>query len=393
MIGKRTFQITVFVLTLCLQAATNSRADNLWSNLMAGNRVEADPAKPYLLKEEQGPWIIMAYSFNGEQAQDQAHDLALELRRRYHVEAFVHPMRFALDDPNSNVQPIFQTPHRHVYRMVSENPKAYKDGAIKEIAVVVGSFTGVDDPAAQKVMQKLKIADPECLHANDDESQPRGRSGSKLKSTIKELPQLFDGRKSNGPLAQAFITRNPLLPDEYFAAKGGLDDLVLKMNKDVKNSLLDCPGKYTVLVAHFTGEVIMNQNKIRAIESGAEPGPETTRQTLANAAEKAHELTEALRMKGYEAYEFHDRCASLVTVGNFDSVGTPRSDGAIEINPRVHQVIERFHAKPLNVPGASGAIQPESLVGIFFDSQPIPVEVPKRSISRQLTQRLEMVGQ
>ena len=35
----------------------------------------------------------------------------------------------------------------------------------------------------------------------------------------------------------------------------------------------------------------------------------------------------------------------------------------------------------------------ESLVGIFFDVQPIPVEVPKRSIRRQLSQRLDMAGE
>jgi hypothetical protein len=148
-----------------------------------------------------------------------------------------------------------------------------------------------------------------------------------------------------------------------------------------------------VQVAHFTGEVIINQNEIRAIETGAKAGPESTKQGLADAAQKAHELTEGLRMKGFDAYEFHDRYASLVTVGSFDSVGTPRPDGKIEINPQVHQIIEVFRAKPGGVPGRPDAMKIESLVGIFFDVQPIPVEVPKRSIRRQLTQRLDMAGE
>ena len=67
---------------------------------------------------------------------------------------------------------------------------------------------------------------------------------------------------------------------------------------------------------------------------------------MADAALKAHVLTEALRMKGYEAYEFHGRYASIVTVGNFDSVGTPRADGKTEINPEVHKTMEIFKAKP-----------------------------------------------
>ena len=40
--------------------------------------------------------------------------------------------------------------------------------------------------------------------------------------------------------------------------------------------------------------------------------------TLEEAAENAHILTESLRQQGYEAYEFHDRDQSIVTVGSFD---------------------------------------------------------------------------
>ena len=67
-------------------------------------------------------------------------------------------------------------------------------------------------------------------------------------------------------------------------------------------SLLDCPGKYTVQVATFKGKVIIQQNEIRAIEDGKPMESE-----LAEAAQKADKLARALRMKGYEAYQFHDR--------------------------------------------------------------------------------------
>ena len=55
------------LLVLGIQATAISRADTPWSNLLATNRVEADPAKPYTLKEEHGPWIIIACSFNGHE--------------------------------------------------------------------------------------------------------------------------------------------------------------------------------------------------------------------------------------------------------------------------------------------------------------------------------------
>ena len=152
-------------------------------------------------------------------------------------------------------------------------------------------------------------------------------------------------------MGHAFITTNPMLPPDYYAPKNGIDELVLRMNKDVTHSLLDCPGKYTVQVAHFMGKVTIDQREIQRIERGEE----MEGSSLAKAAEKAHELTEALRDKGYEAYEFHDRYASIVTVGSFDSVGTPRVDGKIEINPQVHQIIEFFRAKPQNFPATATA--------------------------------------
>ena len=103
---------------------------------------------------------------------------------------------------------------------------------------------------------------------------------------------------------------------------------------------------------------------------------------MAEAAEKAHRLAKALRMKGYEAYEFHDRYASIVTVGSFNSVGTPRSDGRIEINPEIHKIMKTFGAESTTLPGQTTPVTPlKTLVGIPFDIQPIPVEVPKRSIS------------
>jgi hypothetical protein len=109
---------------------------------------------------------------------------------------------------------------------------------------------------------------------------------------------------------------------------------------------------------------------------------------LAEAGDKAHRLAKALRMKGYEAYEFHDRYASIVTVGSFNSVGTPRPDGRTEINPQIHEIMKRFGAEAQTLPGQKTPVTPlKTLAGIPFDIQPIPVEVPKRSISMTMQNR------
>ena len=70
-------------------------------------------------------------------------------------------------------------------------------------------------------------------------------------------------------------------------------------------------------------------------------------------------LTVALRTRGVEAYEFHDRHESIVTVGSFDSVGQPRVDGKTEINPAVHQVMAMYGATRQPIPGqGSLGLQP-----------------------------------
>ena len=132
------------------------------------------------------------------------------------------------------------------------------------------------------------------------------------------------------------------------------------------------------------GEVVIKQDEIREIESGSRKMDSS----LAEAADKAHRLAKALRMKGYQAYEFHNRRASIVTVGSFNSVGTPRPDGQIEINPQIHRIMKTFGAEPTALPGQTTPVTPlKSLVGIPFDILPIPVQVPKRSISAALRSR------
>ena len=174
-----------------------------------------------------------------------------------------------------------------------------------------------------------------------------------------------------GPMGNAFVTRNPLLPEEYFAPKG-IEPFVAEMNAGVEHSLLNCPKPFSVKVATFRGNVTM---KLSAADET------NLSNKLAEAAEKAHHLTVELRKLGYEAYEFHDRHESIVTIGSFDEVGRPRNDGRTEMHPQVHTIIETFRAQPLNIPGLQGGLEPKQINGIPFDVQPLPVAVPQRSIA------------
>lgn len=337
-----------------------------WQKLVVFRRIEADPGKSYALADSNGPWCILAKTFSGELAEKQAQELVLELRGRYKLPAYTHRMTFAFSGTvEGKGVDEFGEPKKMRYRRGSD---------VEEVGVMVGDFAAVDDPEAQKTLDRLKYLQPESLQLRENKQISSPLAGLRwMQQAI--LPE-GDPRKELGPMKHAFLTTNPLLPREYFVPKGP-DRLVKEMNKGVQYSLLDCPGRYTVKVATFTGQVIIDQRKIREIEEGKD-----IPSRLAEAADRAHRLTMALRKQGVEAYEFHDRYASLVTVGSFDSVGSPREDGKTEINPAIHQLLSKY-AAPTTPPVGQppGALCTRSLEGIPFDPQPVIVEVPQTLIS------------
>jgi hypothetical protein len=400
MSGKWKFRLPIVMLALGAGVATVAAAPP-W--LLTTNRIEADPKQEYRLKEENGPWMIMAASFAGEGAEKQAHELVLELRKRYKLPAFSHKILFKLDDPNGPGAP--QTPAhlasgeldlrvmgpglsppRRQYKQFADHPDQYKDGGIQECAVLVGNYPAVEDPDARKDLQQIRYLAPECLSETGRPSYQTLGTLRHIQEDIREKLFHDASGKGKGPMGHAFITTNPLLSSDYYAPKGTIDEFVLRMNKGVTHSLLDCPGRYTVQVAHFTGTVVLNQQQVQQVEAGRTH----LEDRLSEAAETANKLTEALRMKGYEAYEFHDRYASIVTVGSFNSVGTPLADGRVEIHPKILAIMKACGGVAISAGGqATGGFQQKTLVGIPLDVQPIPVEVPKRSISRELAQRMD----
>jgi hypothetical protein len=313
------------------------------------------------LTENNGPWLIMAATFTGEGAEDQSRQLAQELRTRYKLRAYTYQKQFDFSKSMEG---------RGVDRYGRAQTMRYQnDNQIVEIAVLVGDYEQIGDDAAQKTLKKIKYMMPDALVKAEKTSQSMAAILAFQKAALNDKKE-----QEKGPMAGAFLTPNPLLPRDYFVPKG-IDKFVVDMNKGVKFSLLDCKGKYTVRVATFTGQSILLTPKImEQMKKGAE-----LKSRLVDSAEKAHKLTEALRAKGVPAYEFHDRGSSIVTIGSFDSVGTPQPNGQIELNPQVFSIMQKYGAeKP--VAGQAQVGKPRSEVGIPFDVQPLPIEVPKRSI-------------
>jgi hypothetical protein len=120
----------------------------------------------------------------------------------------------------------------------------------------------------------------------------------------------------------------------------------------------------------------MKLNEIAALEES-----EHVSGKLYEAGEKAHKLAAALRRKGIEAYEYHDRYQSIVTVGSFDSLGKDAPGGAIDIDKRILKIIQTYGPSHKAMAGGATGLQPKSLNGIMFDVQPEPIATPRVSVA------------
>ncbi|HTQ38249.1 MAG TPA: hypothetical protein VMJ32_04440 [Pirellulales bacterium] len=347
--------VAVFALSDDFQILPSARAASPWDSLLPFKKVDAGEGNSYPVAQTNGPWMILAYTFRGEKSTADAQALVYELRSKYKLPAYSYQRTFD-----------YSKPERGLGFNPDGSPKMMHyqtGGVIQETAVLVGDFDTVDDPAAQSILKKIKKLEPASIHPDPMLPAPDGADTAKT-----------------APLALAMVVTNPLLPKEFFSGKG-VDKFVLDLNKDVPNSLLDCPGKYSIQIATFSGNAVIDQRKIEDVEKG-----KPLRSQLIEAAEKAHEMTLALRNKGYEAYEFHDRDKSMVCVGSFDSLGAMRPDGTLQLDPTVQKIINVFgDDQALRDPTKKIEAKSIALEGfkvkVPFDVAPKPIEVPRRSIS------------
>lgn len=323
-----------------------------------------------LLTEENGPWMIFVAAFAGEGAEAEARQLVERLRSDFKMKAYLHRQNY---DYTNRVEGKGFDKFGNPKSMRFKNAAAFE-----EIAVLVGDFASVDDEELQKQMKTLKYATAEELALKgSSKSNPTTRRFAGIKSVISRKITGEDKRRK-GPMRNAFATRNPMIPRDAMVTKG-LDPWLIGWNKSVKHSLLNNPGKYSIRVASFRGQVIIDQKKIRDIEANRD----STDERIDSTDEKAETLTKLLRSRGVEAWVYHDHHESIVTVGSFEEIGTKMPNGTIELQPKVAQIIENFgpSKKPLSRgANAIAGVQPKSVDGFLFDIAPQPILVPRKSI-------------
>jgi hypothetical protein len=344
-----------------------------------------DPQAMHPLAERDGPWLVLATTFRGETARVDAKALAQELRSRHKLRAYTHEKAF---DFTGEQRGIGFNPDGTPKRMRYANA-----AAVVEVAVLVGDFSSFEDARGQKLLRHIKQLRPESLGG--------GHAKSRLLSDFLQANrQHAEAATAKPPLHAAMLIPNPLLPADYFTRQT-VDEFVIAMNADVAHSLLDCPGRYTVRVATFTGSGtfetgsgsapepatgFVDMNRFLAVLKGSgwqDPRLEGIEQEsrLVEAAARAHQLTEALRRAGWQAWEFHDRDSSIVSVGSLDQLAVPGEDGRPVPHPEIARITVGLG--PDQAALARGQIMPRSFGGIMLDMQPQPIDVPRRPAGRR----------
>ena len=294
-----------------------------------------DSPVKFPLKPEHGPWLVFAMSFDGHNSKSQAEQLATELRRDYKLQAycmskkldFTQPIVGAGFDANGN------------NRKMKFRDKKVIDG----YAVLIGDFDSIDSTATSETLATVKHITPKTLQSSDFAQQDFEKTNSISVNSWRDFLRKKAPDKP-GPMASAFTTRNPLLPEDFYRTPE-VDQFVKKLNEERAHSefnLLGCPGKFTVRVAVFSGED-------RSVGGWGGSGShqdidEQKVSQLEIAAEKAAMAAKALRKAGYEAYQFHDRSQSIVTVGSFNELGKADARNRVTYDPGIQEIVARFGA-------------------------------------------------
>lgn len=281
----------------------------------ASHQVQTDSGKSYAITKKNGPWMIMVTSLRGdsperaEAANKAAHALVVELRKKG-IPSWTHEQKGDLEEISS-------------YDRNGNPVKRFVASQRNRICVLAGEYASIDLEDSDKNKAKhAKIAKDtlEWIQRFNPEALKDGN--------FKPTP----GRP--GPLSRAFLTLNPMFTeDEIQQMAFDKDPLLKQLNKGHNFNLMQNPGRYTLVVATFQGSskhVLATGEKgekeaIFKFDSMLEKNI-----SLDKAGQSAWTLVHLLRDQGHEAYVFHERFRSVVTVGNFNDPNDPRVAKLIE---------------------------------------------------------------
>lgn len=300
-------------------------------------KVEAVKGKRYSLSKNHGPWMIMAAAITGVpeerrtkgmSAWEAADQLVYELRLKG-IPAYT----LFMDRQVGTVKEFSNAPGQ-------QNDKKFI-ARHEAIAVLAGNFENRDDPQARAILNFLK--------QKFEPTFAKDKSSGAIFSRTPGQPNALSG---------AHLTPNPLMPASELKRRT-VDPLIQKLNAGEEYSLTKNKGKYSLRVATFRGNSIMQVGN-QVSEKASNHFDRFFGSNLDESGDKAWELCQALRSaskygypQNYEAYLYHDRYESFVTIGSFASENDP---AIVELarmfrgKPTMHQGQEREVAEVFSIP-------------------------------------------
>jgi len=320
--------------------------------------------KRYKLAKNHGPWMIMVAAIRdvdddtrriegGMSAWDAADGIVFALREQG-IPAYV----FSQDEKMGEISsPASSEPSGRRY--VAQH--GY-------ISVMAGNFSTNQDRMAKKKLEEIKT-----------KFNPAFLSDEKNGGILPKTP----GRPS--PFGRAFLTVNPLWEGEVRDTEE--DEFVVNLNAGQKYSLLQNKSKYTLIVASFNGSTLMqvgNNSSSKAIGFF----DKHFGKSLDDCAENAMQFTDKLRNAkkygyetNYDAWVYHDKYKSIVTIGSFDSKGDPaiktlatQFGGKMVRHPKSGEDVLAGEAFTVPRVPRPGELPTYSWI---FDTQPRIMEVPR----------------
>jgi hypothetical protein len=328
--------------------------------------VDADPNQAYAVTPDAGPWMICAAYFTGPAAPDLAHQMVLQIRSRYNRHAYVfnyadeerkreqalidqQHQALPFDAPPDGSDEVVPIPHHHLVVHVEE-----------QCAVLIGGYPN-------------GYSDEKAAHA--DLLLVKKWPAPDLKAPEGVLPfgsLVVDGKdKPINPFAlQSMVVRNPTVPHDNSAADPRKDKFLWTLNAGEEYSMLACPGKYTLAVREYLGASVVREEQaessgfLKMIGLGNSLGSNRAGESLAVAAQNAHELAKGLHQAGFDAYVLHTRTSSVVSIGSFSGPKDKTAEDTAERLARWRQQIAAATADPTK----------KDPLGLF--ACPVLVEVP-----------------
>jgi hypothetical protein len=254
----------------------------------------SEPIEPYLLTKSDGPFMVLAKTFRGVDAERMALALCKELRNDFGLPAYILRKK---DFPGGSM--IRGTPPTVPSEVVAPDIKMpEKIRTLDEASVLVGNEKTL--AGSEKLWREVKKLKPKCLSGMS--SPYPWRSG----------------------LSSALRTTNPYVPAQLLFPRPK-DKLIVLMNTGLR-SIANCPGRFSLQVADFSGRSTYQFNAQELpfhLLSDLKNSP--LRKAHDDAEKMAEKLAKApeIQQIGQPVYVYHDRTTSKVFIGSFNSPQDP----------------------------------------------------------------------